>query len=185
MLPLLKGDWEKAKGIADEAVPVSIWQDTKELHIKVQNLDLKKKKKDKVPLFYLSHIQAITGIWTWDRIKKRDDHSVNSVTFVRKPGSFRGSTHLLYIKSNLHECTICVWMHPQISLHFLTVSFLFGCEKKPFMDTRLCQKHIKVSNSYWTGEGGRKKKKKKERLSSDMTDNVIILFLGTGRKKGP
>lgn len=24
----------------------------------------KKKKKDKVPLFYLSHIQAITGIWT-------------------------------------------------------------------------------------------------------------------------
>lgn len=47
MLPLLKGDWEKAKGIADEAVPVSIWQDTKELHIKVQNLDLKKKRKTK------------------------------------------------------------------------------------------------------------------------------------------
>lgn len=42
----------------------------------------------------------------------------------------------------VYEC-----IHRSASI-FLTVSFLFGCEKKPFMETRLCQKLIKVSNSY-------------------------------------
>lgn len=160
MLPLLKGDWEKAKGIADEAVPVSIWQDTKELHIKVQNLDLKKRKtKCSSSTCHTYKQSQASGLETESR-----KGMIILLTVLRLCGSRVAlEDRRIYCTLNqtymnvqfVYEC-----IHRSASI-FLTVSFLFGCEKKPFMETRLCQKHIKVSNSYWTGEGGKKKEKKK------------------------
>lgn len=86
---------------------------------------------------------------------------------------------------------------------YMNVQFLYECIHRSasiiqlsvfYLDARKSPswKHACVRNTFKSvivtelGRGRTKKKKKKKKgLSSDMTDTVIMLFLGTGRKKGP